>query len=483
MIDKQSALVGTNLAIALLDKKIDLTPLAGSLLSEMSRAVMTAVNYKPERMSEIQDVVVMAAAGTTVPNRLNQKTYSPSAHDILMDNYVGDLSKLVASHISFARSVVYKKMCLFTQSVSAYMSNLKVRQAEDFFSVTFFKLHDVFRTQFMEDEMKVQGTRRTSPEIINFGESLNEEFDLLGYLLTGDDEFDELLKSWFATEGKEKLTSYLKNNLPEYSLTLQERLNFYFVNFLFYRNLTIKQDITNGMSVLQLVSKCTVNRDYHLDQLTLTIDNYSSKIRNGDIITPESEVKFSHLSDKVFEITLFADSFEKAAEQGGTIDAVYGYIAKHGKTDLTISTLVSQREEYEKAWNSVRAVYASYLMRNKEFIRIEYKRALIEVLDTDVTEDEKEFEASNKGYRAETMAHANSYIDNLSVAELDNVNAVAFELIAKIAYRYTKASTIIGEMLEIQSVNPEIDMKEAAQAAAANYITDFLLEQCSVNKF
>lgn len=482
MIDKQSALVGTNLAITLLDKKIELTPINGSLLSEMSRAVMTAVNYKPERLSEIQDVVVNASTGSAITGRLNQKTYAPSAHDILMDNYVVDLSNLVASHISFARSVVYKKMALFTESVSGYINNLKVRQAEDFFKVHFFKLHDVFRTQFLEDELAIQTTRRLSPEIMNFGELLNEEYDLVGALLTGDAELDELVKSWFATEGKEKLLSYIKNNLPEYSLSLQERLNYYLINFLFYRNLAIKQDLNNGLTLLQLVAKSTVNRDYALDQLRLTLSLYTSKIRSGDIITPESEVKFSHLSERSFDITLFADSFEKAAEQGGTIDAVYGYIAKHGKTDLTIATLVAQKEEFEKAWGNARALYASYLMRNKEFIRIELKRALIEVLDADPTDDEKEFEQANKGYREETMKLASDYIDNLSVVELDDINCIAFEVIAKIAYRYTKACSIIGDMLEIMSVNPNIEMKEAAQAAAANYITDFLLEQCSVNK-
>ena len=121
-------------------------------------------------------------------------------------------------------------------------------------------------------------------------------------------------------------------------------------------------------------------------------------------------------------------------------------------------------------------------MKNKEFIRIELKRALVETLDIDVTEDEKAFELSNKGYREETLALANARIDQMTVAELEDIPKLAFELVARIAYRYTKAASIIGDMLEIQSVNPSIDMKEAAQAAAVNYITDFLMEQCNVTQ-
>ena len=482
MIDRNAAQVGTNLAISLLDKKLELTPIHGSLLSELARSVMTAVTYKPATLTEIENVVINASTGTTGYNRFDQKTYNPSSHDTLTDNYVVDLSNLVASHISFARSVVYKKMIMFTETVNKFLSGMKVRQAEDFFTVKFYRLHDVFKTQFLADELSIELVHRYSPEVINFGEALNDEYDLVGALMTGESDLDELVKNWFAAEGKEKLFSYVKNNLPEYSLSLEERLNYYLINFLFYRNLVIKQDLTNGMSLLQLISKATVCRDYHLDQLRVALNLYASKVRGGDILTPESDVKFSHLSEREFSITLFAESFDKAAEQGATIEAVFGYIAKYGKTDLSISSLVANKEEYEKAWHNARGLYASYLMKSKEFIRIELKRALAEVLDIDVTEDEKAFELSNKGYREKTIELANAKIDSLTVTELENIEKMAFDLIACIAYRYTRASSIIGDMLEIQSVNPNIDMKEAAQAAAVNYITDFLMEQCTVTQ-
>lgn len=482
MIDQNSALVGTNLAIGLLARNIDLTPVNGSLLSELSQAVMGAVRVKPENMSMIEFSVVNSAGGSNISNRLGQKSYVASAHDILMDNYVPELSALVASHISFARSVVYKKMGLFTEAVNAFLSNLKVRQAEDFFNVSFFRLHDVFKTQFLDNEMSISTVRRESPEVINFGDALNEEFDLLTYLMVGDAETDELVKSWFAAEGKDKLLSYIKTSLPEYSMSLDQRLSYYLINYLFYRNLGIKQDLAAGLSTLQLVSRSTVNRDYNLEQLRLTLMVYNTKIKTGDIITPESNVKFSHLSDRTFDITLFSESYDKAIEQGGSIDAIFGYIAKYGKTDLNISALVAQKEELERAWSNTRALYASYLMKNKEFIRIELKRVLIEVLEQDETDDEKEFQQNNKGYREETQTLINAYLDDLSVSELENINTIAFVTIAKIAYRYTKAHSIIGDMLEIQAVNPKIDIKEAAHAAATNYITDFLVEQLIVTK-
>ena len=92
MIDRNAAQVGTNLAITLLDKKLELTPIHGSLLSELARSVMTAITYKPATLTGIENVVINASTGTTGYNRFDQKTYSPSSHDTLTDNYVVDLS-------------------------------------------------------------------------------------------------------------------------------------------------------------------------------------------------------------------------------------------------------------------------------------------------------------------------------------------------------------------------------------------------------
>ena len=482
MIDKQSALVGSNLSQVLLDKNIDLTPIHGSLVSELSQAVAKALSGQIESMDAIEYTIVQASEGSYNTNRLGQKSYAASAHDILMDNYVPELSALITNHIAFARSVVYKKMALFVEAIEKYDGGLKVRQAEDFFRVNFYKLHDFFQSQFLMDELEVNTPLRTSPELINFGDTIDADYDLLGALLIGESGTDEMLKTWFAQEGKDKLLGYIRNDIKEWNLSLQERLNYHLINFLFYRNLVLKQETVNGMSLLQLVSKGSVSRDYHIGQLRINLKVFEAKLKAGDIIAPESDVKFSHVGDQEFDITLFAENFDKAADQGGTIDAVYGYIAKYGKTDLTVAALVAQKEELETAWRNVRSLYASHLLKNKDYKRIELKRVFLELLNSDETEDEQAFYAANAGFKEATVQQANAYIDGLSVKELDDTIQIAFNLFAKITYRYTSAWKIIGDMLEIHSVNPEIEMQEAAQAAAVNYIVDFLMAQCSVSK-
>lgn len=483
MIDNLTATVATNLSSALVSKSIDLTPMPGSLVSELSRSVSGPIarllndGVLPET-SNLNWIIPNAAEGQG--DRASGYTASP--HDVLMDSFVPELSSLVTSHISFARNVVYKKMTMFTQDVGTFISNLKIRKAEDFFTVKFFKTHDLFSSEFITQEVNSGFNIRSSGEVINFGESLNEEFDIVGYLITGDNDLDEQIKSWAAQVGKDNLLRYIKNEYDEFQLSLQERLNYAMTNFLFYRNLVIRKDLVNGMSILSLVSKASVCRDYHLGQLKQALDNYNYNLKNGNILTSESEVKFSYMVERNFTLTLFEDSFEKAAEQGATLESVFGYIAKYGDTSLTVTSLVANQAEYERAWTSTRSLYGSYLLKHKEYIRQELKDQFYNAVTGDKTEDEKQFEQSHVGFNEETVKQAYSYIDSLTVAELDDIEDIAFTLFAKIAYRYSKAHRIIGDMLELQSVNPDIDMKDAAYVAAVNYVTDFLLEQCYTTK-
>ena len=76
MIDKQSALVGSNLSQVLLDKNIDLTPVHGSLVSELSQAVAKALSGQVESMDAIEYTIVQASEGSYNFNRLGQKSYA-----------------------------------------------------------------------------------------------------------------------------------------------------------------------------------------------------------------------------------------------------------------------------------------------------------------------------------------------------------------------------------------------------------------------
>ncbi|WP_396190482.1 hypothetical protein [Flavobacterium sp.] len=483
MINDLTAVVATNLAVAISQSGVSLTPMPGSLVSELSRSVIGRMDLVKSDFSETDgrpniDSIVSNIVYATEGTRARDGGYEPSSHDLLMDNYLHELPTLVTNHVSFARNVVYKKMQMFAEEVNSFISSLKIRQAEDFFVVKFFRLNDFFKSQFLSDELAASVVIRTSAEIINFGESMNEEFDIVGYLLTGENDTDELLKSWANEVGKTNLLRYVQTDLDEFQLGVEERLNYSLTNFLFYRNLTLKQDLANGMSTLQLVTKASVCRDYHMSNLKFSIQSYNQSLLKGDILTNDSEVRFSYMVDRNFTLTVLADSYDKAAEQGASLESLFGYVAKYGQTDLTVSSLVANKEEYERVWMSTRALYGSYLLKNKEFIRMQLKSSFMDVMNKDRSDDETQFETSHVGFKEETAKLVNEYIDSLTVTELDEVDSIAFTVIAKIAYRYTKASRIIGDMLELQSVNPDIDMKEAAYVAAVNYVTDFLMEQC-----
>ena len=104
----------------------------------------------------------------------------------------------------------------------------------------------------------------------------------------------------------------------------------------------------------------------------------------------------------------------------------------------------------------------------------------MDVLNQDATEEEIAFQKANQDFAQQTITLSNEYLDNLSVKELDQIQDVAFNLFAKIAYRHTAAQRIISDIMEIQSTNPNIETAEAAQGAVVNYVVDYLMEQCNI---
>jgi hypothetical protein len=78
--------------------------------------------------------------------------------------------------------------------------------------------------------------------------SLNEEFDLLSYILTGDEAQDRLITGWFTILSNGNALHYILDNIPEYSLSVIDLLDYSLINYLFCFYLLNKADLTVGLS-------------------------------------------------------------------------------------------------------------------------------------------------------------------------------------------------------------------------------------------
>ena len=478
MLSSSSVSIGTNLAEIISNANIKLVPKQSTLLQELTAAINNNLFSKVDKREYIEPTILQSSLGNEVTVK-NVKSYNQSSHDTIMDNYIEDLSNLITGHIAFSRNVVNKEVSKLKQAVEEGLSSFKYKEAEDFFNITYFKLQDVFRSFIMENEISSykDSTTKFFFDSVNFTSINVAEFDLLSYILTGDEEQDKHISSWFTAIGKEKAFHYILNIIPEYSLSVNNLLDYSMVNYLFYRNLLNKSDLELGYSSIQLKSKATANRDYFGNKLAIAIELYSKDIRNNKLLTSDSETAFSYFNDKPLNITIYEESFAKLAEGGASIEVLFGFISSENRNNITVEELIANKENYILKWNNTRSLYLISMNNSKLDIFKQILRQKFEESVVTLSEEETAATTATPEYNAVTKAEGNAYIDQLQLSEIDNLDKICLILTGKIRFRFSNSYFILNEMSEILKMSADIQPLEAALYASVKYVTDYMLQQ------
>jgi len=490
MLSNSSVVIATNLAKVITDRSLSLVPKQSTLLLELTNSVKNNMFSNPDKEEYIEPGIVNASTGSVVSSK-SVKTYSQSTHDTIMDNYIEDLAELTSKHLSFTRNVVNKEVVKLKESLETTLTNYKYREPEDFFKISYFKLSDVFKSELITSEISsyANSSGNFYCEALSLETLNNPEFDLLKYILTGDESQDKSIVDWFNTVGRDQALSYITTNVAEYSLATNKLLDYSLVNYLFFRNLTEKGEvvigegaINLGYSSIALKGKSSGNRDYFGNKLSVAVEAYGKDIRNGRLLTTDSNVMFSYFNNDSLDITIYEESFAVLAEKGVTIDAVFGCISSDNKNDVTVDQIVAKASDYLDKWRNTRSLYLITLNRSKLDIFKQILRQQFEVSIADCTDEEKEVFNTSSRYTEETLALANKYIDELQLSEIDCLDDICLELVAKYRFRFSNAWFLLREMKEIMAMDDKTEPLEAALYSTIRYITDYMLQQISVLK-
>lgn len=481
MLSQSSVAIGTNLAEIAATNGIKLVPKQSTLIQELVAAIGNNMFSKIEKREYIEPSLLHAASGTdTMVNKM--KTYTQSSHDLLMDNYQVDLSNIIANHIAFARGVVNKQINLLKENVQQGLSDYKFKEAEDFFSISYFKPANVFASYIIENEISSYkgSTVKFFFDPVDLSKLVKEEFDLGSYILTGDSDQDNYISAWFNAEGKDRMMGYLTENVPEYTLSVHNLMDYSLINYLFYRNLLNKADLELGYSSVQLKSKCVSNRDYYGNKLNIALETYRRDIAGGRLLTTDSETAFSYFNDKALAITVYEENFAKLAEAGCSVEVLFGFISSENKNSVTVDELAANKENFINKWNTVRSLYLISMNNNRVDI---FRQILIGKFDESIielTDEEKEVSNNSSQFLQETRDLAYKYTDGLQLSDIDDLDYICLQLVANIRFRFSNAFFILNEMTEIMKMSEKIDPMEAALYSAVKYITDFLMQQVDI---
>lgn len=478
MLRTSSCKIGLNLAEIVTGQGITLIPKKDSLLAELSHlATLRPIPSDLRTLEEVPYFLEDCSKGSVING-----TYTRSDHDITMDNFIDTLTKLANNYVSFARATVNPEVAKFEDELTSALEAHKQPEAEDLFKVSFVKPHAIFSSHIYDSDIAgYSNLAKGEPIVVNFGNEVVTNFDFISYVMTGDEVTDGIISDWVNSIGQEVVKNYVMGKVVIYQLSSIEYMNYSMANYLFYKTLNVKTDLNAGLSLSDTRTTTAFNRDVYGSSVKSSLDSYASVIRNGTLFDNGTDLKFSYLDQNKICINLYEENFQKLADAGYNLDVVFGYVSgKNPVIYVTVNEVINNAQMHLENWSVVRGLYLSHTRSNKlSTFKTIAKNVFVSSIN-ELTQAEIEIETANPKFHQQTIDLVYDYIDRLDNAQIECLDTIALDIVARIRFRFSNAYTLLKEMSDILKADESIGAEDAALYSCVNYIADYLLDQLNV---
>ena len=483
MLSESVVKIAANLSDILHSRKIKLQSKRGSPLNDIDNTLVKNL-FLPQTEESYDKIAFLTELSKGTFSTGSKSEYIESEHDILIDSLTDKLTEAVVNQISFTRTVVKTEMKVFLDELTSYYTDFKHRDAEDLFDINYISLDPIFKSDYLLEQ--ISNYNKTTPYLnthLNLSFLENTPFSLKEFLKTGISEYDNIISQFIDAHGEPTLLYYTqKAEEVESQLPLYLKLPFFLINFLFY-NAIVQKDGIEGVSnlarsLVELRHISAGERDYYGSVLLAGLKEYDSLISSGVLFTTNTEFNFSYLSQESFFIGIYEENFKKLTDNGGNIEAIFGYLASQAaSTRTTYMDVLKELEFSVKQWHHIRELYIVSINNQ----RIDFlKQILINVFDKGLlspTEHEQLFIKERNGFLKETQKLAYDYIDDLELDDFEDLEQIALDLVAAIRFRFTCAYYILNRMKNYLKQSETLTPNEAAVYASIEYIVDYLMAQ------
>jgi hypothetical protein len=405
-------------------------------------------------------------------------------HDKTMDDLVNDVSKAVATHISFAKNVVSPMVVKYIDYVVKQMS-IDLNSAATKFSVEVIDLPEPLTNgsfeqslerfkekTFYEPEDKLKLGARTSEEIFALLQSGSKDFDAkvaVWYGTLSPRFIDDVWSQYFGTP-----SIVTTNDWGTSSLSLNSINNRDTSILVFLLAQRLGQDIPESTSMTLTQYRDTI---YNLTeasalQILGIYDRHVLSIKTNTLV---EFVSFDGRSIKV-NGTVYRDWLAG----GGSNEIILGMAASSSKARV-VSEFTEKADSFKASWYQFEELNNT-LARNNKYARfVQALETGFEYIQTgEQSEQERVLMQEKPTVSEEIKKYFKEELEKIKNADVENVNDTCMRLLCRSRYFYTDAEKFLTSINEAHKANPEVDVRVAALIATIEYVADYVADQMQV---
>lgn len=406
-----------------------------------------------------------------------------SEHDHFTATLVDELVPLVQSHIRVSREIGQMASELVNQ-VTGYVNSVPAKDASGEFNVVKDEVPSIFEEAAVLALIERASTAPVNQLYSNLCSGPRAFDDLLDYLVSGNSKLDDKVKEmvagypsawleniWYGLFAASVGLSSSINLTTFQTLPTGERLAAAYASYLIATKLLSDTPKDAMGSLGQFEAGVADLRDYMLIALKGALGEQEHQQAN----------KVLAISYRKYDrsVIVNASVYREWLEAGGSPELLLGSLLSNNPA-YTVDEFNQRGSEFQRQWGGFCAIHnAEADVRRSNFLRGIYLTCFSESLGK-VAGFEEDFRKANPQFAEKAISKAETLLSNTGIQALGNVEAMALELVAGIRFDYTPAKMILTDIDQTLKSSPDVDVREAALVAAANYLALYLAGQISI---
>lgn len=428
---------------------------------------------------------------------------SNPGHSVKVAAIADSIAPFVNAHIAHARNVVAPLIAELETNIRAFVERAKCVDPGSEFEIIQAQLpalvvDETFSSMYLDNVTNLKPIQIQGPYLTVKSENIDEI--IRSAINLGSDRLNSLVSDMLKKGPYDLMRrTYLANySTFEASNGMNDTKNYYGVDteqmYYFGPDFMTSNTLRNQnpyhvlyvhLADLLLASWMRQNTQPVFDDVSLEKYNeyFDQRVMAAAVMVKNSlnTIKLQHESGILVteanpitkKIVVHGSIYRSWLEKGGCPEALLGLLVTNNMV-FNANVLLEQKEKGCRAWDSYLLFRSNDLETTLKDATRSYIRSFMAQSLTNLTESEKEYQASCSNLIEQIMKRVDEEIAHFDHRIIDDIAHLALHLVAKARFFYTSAYSILGEMAQVEKSNPDIDPREAATISVISYLAEYM---------